>query len=96
MKTNRRGFFGALAGLVGGVYAAIVPKAKGDESAPKVYGKSPVPKLPEDTYIHVNIDCDSISVNSVTYTITGIDVMGHKHVLCQPITMIADFNEDSP
>ena len=28
MKTNRRGFFGALAGLAGGVYAAFVPNKK--------------------------------------------------------------------
>ncbi len=31
MKTNRRGFFGALVGLASGVYAAFAPKAKGSE-----------------------------------------------------------------
>ena len=30
MKTNRRGFFGTLAGLAGGVYAAVSANAKRD------------------------------------------------------------------
>ena len=54
MKTNRRGFFGALAGLAGGVYAAFQGEATKVVTKPvDVTTMADKPKPTKTAYIHL-------------------------------------------
>lgn len=76
MKTSRRGFFGALAGLASGVYAAF-QKGKTEATVkPKLEPKDEV--LYEPTHIQVTGTRGSTDSQYFEFTIWGITNEGRK------------------